>query len=141
MVKIVRITGSGFVKTGSITDGHPVEFRHWKDVVEEAEAELEAAADSESEEAAIEVWLENPQAIMSADTEADTQGVGISTIKTGMLRRADNFSRTRTAAVQQSWDGDFADAQAHVANILKDLGNGTDRNFTYRPATPGKIAK
>lgn len=141
MVKIVRITGSGFVKTGSVTDGHPVEFRHWKDVVEEAEAELEAAADQETEEAAIEVWLENPQAIMSADTEGFEVSVGASTMKTGMLRRADNFSRTRTAAApQQSWDGDFADAQAHVRSALSNLGNGTDRNFTYRPATPGKTS-
>lgn len=122
MVKIVRITGSGFAKTGSVTDGHPVEFRHWKDVVEEAEAELEAAADQETDEAVVERWLENPQEFMAA--ESDTEVVtGVSTMKQGMLRRADNFNK-RAAAPQRSWDAEFTDAQAHVASVLKNLGNG-----------------
>jgi MarR-like DNA-binding transcriptional regulator SgrR of sgrS sRNA len=112
MVKIVRITGSGFVKTGAITSGHPVEFRHWKEVVAEADFELESAAHQETEEAAIEQWLENPQDFVDSE------------VKTASIRRVDNFSRTRTAAPQQNWDADFADAQAHVAGILGKLGNG-----------------
>lgn len=131
-MRLVRITGSGFAKTGSITDGHPVEFRHWKDIVEEADAELVAAADQETEEAVVELWLEDPQSF----NEVDTEGVGLK--QGSMLRRADNFNQKRAAAPQQNWNTEFADAQAHVASVLKNLGNGADRNYQYRAPTPGK---
>lgn len=112
-VKLVRITGSGFVKTGAITPGHPVVSRHWKDVINEADFELESAAHQETEEAAIEEWLENPQDFIDSE------------VKTASIRRVDNFNSQKQAARQtRSWDADFADAQAHVAGILSKLGNG-----------------
>lgn len=114
---LIRITGSGFVKTGAIADGHPVEFRHWKDVVDECDRELESAAGSEEEEAVVELWLEDP---MSFQTEDDT-----TVVRTGGLRRADNFVRGKQAATRETnWDQEFADAQSHVASVLKNLGNG-----------------
>jgi hypothetical protein len=118
---LVRITGSGFVKTGAITDGHPVEFRHWKEVVDEADGFLESAANSEEEEAVVELWLEDPASFQAAfDSEN-----GASPVKRGMFSRADNFSRGKQAArAESNWDQEFSDAQAHVASVLKNLGNG-----------------
>jgi len=102
--------------TGSTTNGHAVEFRHWKDVVDEADNFLEFAANSEEEEAVVELWLEDP---MSFQTEDVTTGVQ----RTGGIRRADNFVRGKQAA-KANWDQEFADAQSHVASVLKNLGNG-----------------
>jgi hypothetical protein len=116
-MRLVRITGSGFVKTGAITDGHPVEFRHWKEVVDEAEAVLDAAADAE-DEALVDYWLENPQEFNGADEE-------VGGLKRGsMIRAADNFGRKQAVIRQTNWDQEFSDAQAHVASVLKNLGNG-----------------
>src|SRR5271170_2391535 len=102
--------------TGSTTNGHAVEFRHWKDVVDEADNFLEFAANSEEEEAVVELWLEDP---MSFQTEDATTGEQ----RTGGIRRADNFVRGKQAA-KANWDQEFADAQSHVASVLKNLGNG-----------------
>lgn len=117
-MKIVRITGSGFVKQGSITDGHPVEFRHWQEVVDEAENVLEAAADSEQEEAFVDHWLENPQLYNGADEV-------LGGLKRGsMIRAADSFGRKQAVVHQANWDQEFADAKAHAASVLSKLGNG-----------------
>jgi len=112
---LIRVTGSGFVKTGSITDGHPVEFRHWKDVVDEAENFLEFAASSEEEEAVVELWLEDPLSFQTNDADPSAQR--------SMVRRADNFNRKQAVTRTTSWDQEFADAQTHVASVLKNLGN------------------
>jgi len=116
---IVRITGSGFVKTGSVTDGHPVEFRHWKDVVDEADSFLESAAASEEEEAVVELWLEDPMSFQ------DQEESGQRMIRTGgMIRHADTFGRKQAVIRESNWDREFADAQAHAASVLNKLGNG-----------------
>jgi hypothetical protein len=115
--KLVRITGSGFVKTGAITEGHPVEFRHWQEVVDDAETTLDAAAESEDDEMFVDYWLENPQLFNGGDTEATP-------MRPGMIRAADNFGRKQAVIRQTSWDQEFSDAQAHVASVLKNLGNG-----------------
>lgn len=116
---IVRITGSGFVKTGSVTDGHPVEFRHWKDVVDEADREIEVAADQETEEAVVELWLEDPMSFQGQE-DAPTR-----TMRTGgMIRHADGFGRKQAVVRETNWDTEFADAQSHVASVLKNIGNG-----------------
>jgi hypothetical protein len=116
---IVRITGSGFVKTGAVADGHPVEFRHWKDVVDEADSFLESAAVSEEEEAVVELWLEDP---MSFQDQEDSPTRMMRT--GGMIRHADGFGRKQAVVRETNWDAEFADAQAHVASVLKNLGNG-----------------
>jgi hypothetical protein len=113
---ITRITGSGFVKQGSITDGHPVEFRHWQEVVDEAEAALDFAVHSDEEESVVELWLEDPMSFQKA-MGADGPQTG------GAIRRADNFGG-KVARRESNWDQEFSDAQAHVKNVLANLGNG-----------------
>ena len=125
---IVRITGSGFVKTGSVTDGHPVEFRHWKEVVDSADSFLESAAASEDEEAVVELWLEDP---MSFQAYFDEEGAeaGVPQVRTAgsMVRRADQFGSKRATPKgpgKTNWDQEFADAQAHARSVMAKLGNG-----------------
>jgi hypothetical protein len=117
-MKIVRITGSGFVKTGAITDSHPVEFRHWKEVVDDAENVLEAAVDSEDDEILVDYWLENPQMFNGADTVEGGLKQG------SMIRAADGFGRKQAVVRRPDWNQEFSDAQTHVASILGKLGNG-----------------
>jgi len=120
--KIFRITGSGFVKQGSITDGHPVEFRHWKEVVDEADNFLESAVTSEEEQAVVELWLEDPLSFQDAD---DLRPMGARSSKGSMIRNADiGFGRRQAAVRETNWDSEFADAQAHAASVLSKLGNG-----------------
>lgn len=121
-MRIVRITGSGFVKQGSVTPGHPVESRHWKDVVNDIDCELEAAVHSEEEEAVVDLWLEDPQSFQE-DTENVGHTASTMRVRTGGmgLQRVGDLHKTAAAT---SWDQDFSEAQAHVASVLKNLGNG-----------------
>ena len=124
---LIRITGSGFVKTGAITDGHPVEFRHWKEVVDEAENFLENAASSEEEEAVVELWLEDPMSFQQFD-EATPMGPGTARVNRtagSMSRSVDPFGRKAAVAQTTNWDQEFADAQSHAASVLKNLGNAS----------------
>jgi len=129
---IVRITGSGFVKTGSVTDGHPVEFRHWKEVVDSAEDFLESAATSEDEEAVVELWLEDPMSFQAyfdeENGEATPMGPGVARVNRtagSMIRSADPFGRKQAVVRQETnWDKEFADAQAHAKSVMAKLGNG-----------------
>jgi hypothetical protein len=129
---LVRITGSGFVKTGSVTDGHPVEFRHWKEVVDSAEDYLESAASSDEEEAVVELWLEDPmsfQAYFDEESgEATPMGPGVARVHRtagSMIRSADPFGRkTGVVKTATNWDQEFADAQAHAKSVMAKLGNG-----------------
>jgi hypothetical protein len=122
-MRVVRITGSGFVKMGAIADGHPVEFRHWQEVVDECDRELESAASSEEEEAVVELWLEDPMSFQAVFDEEEP-GIAPQTRTGSMLRRADNFGRKQAVVREANWDQEFADAQLHVASVLKNLGNG-----------------
>ena len=112
--------------TSSVTDGHPVEFRHWKEVVDEAENFLESANTSAEEEAVVELWLEDPMSFQAAfDEEEGATPMGPGTQRTAgsMLRRADNFGSKQAVVRTTNWDQEFADAQAHAASVLKNLGN------------------
>lgn len=120
---LIRVTGSGFVKTGSVTDGHPVEFRHWQEVVDEAENFLESAASSEEEEAVVELWLEDPMSFQKFE-DATPMGPGVNRTAGSMIRSVDPFGRKQAVVRGTNWDTEFADAQAHVASVLKNLGNG-----------------
>jgi len=115
-MKIVRITGSGFVKLGAVTDGYPVEFRHWKEVVDEFDSDLEAAAGSEEEQAVVDLWLEDPMSFQADEAPAQRTG--------SMIRRADNFGRKQAVVREANWDQEFADARNHAAEVLRNLGNG-----------------
>jgi hypothetical protein len=118
---IHRITGSGFVKNAAITEGHPVEFRHWKDVVEDCAFALESATHSEEEEAVVELWLEDPQSFMGQEDGAvKTASVRRVTAGMGLMRHGD----MQKQAGARNWDQDFSEAQDHVASVLKNLGNG-----------------
>lgn len=121
-MRIVRITGSGFVKQGSVTPGHPVESRHWKDVVNDIDCELEAAVHSEEEEAVVDLWLEDP-ASFQEDTESVGHTASSMRVRTGGmgLQRVGDLHKTAAAS---NWDQDFSEAQAHVASVLSKLGNG-----------------
>lgn len=138
--KIARITGSGFVKQGAITDGHPVEFRHWQEVVDEADTFLESATHEEDEESVVELWLEDPMSFQQYfDEEAAAEGIVKQRTAGSMIRHADSFGRKNAVVRETNWDKEYADAQAHVASVLKNLGSDADRNYQYRPATPGKV--
>jgi hypothetical protein len=123
---LIRITGSGFVKTGSITDGHPVEFRHWQEVVDEADSAIEVAADQDTEEAVVELWLEDPMSFQQFEEDATPMGPGARVNRTAgsMIRSADPFGRKQAVVRETNWDQEFADAQAHAASVMKNLGNG-----------------
>jgi len=121
MTKLVRITGSGFAKQGAIAPGHPVEFRHWQEVVDDFDFALESAAHSEEEEAVVDLWLEEPQSFMDKDDPIQRQGaLRRATAGMGMARVTDLHRKTAAA----NWDQDFEEAKEHVASILSKLGNG-----------------
>ena len=117
---LIRITGSGFVKTGAVTEGHPVEFRHWKEVVDEADSTLEAAADQDTEEAVVELWLEDPMSFQKFEEATP----GVSRTAGSMIRHADSFGRKQAVVREANWDQEFADAQAHAKSVMAKLGNG-----------------
>jgi hypothetical protein len=126
-VRLVRIAGSGFAKQGSVAQGHPVEFRHWKDVVDEAEAELETAADLDTEEAVVELWLEDPRSFMetgSAEGDPGTVSPMVRRAQTGGLGLQRHGDPRHKTAAASDWDSEFANAKAHAASVLGKLGNG-----------------
>jgi hypothetical protein len=121
--KIVRITGSGFVKQGSITQGHPVEYRHWQDVIEDYEFAMQQAAHSEEDEAICDAWLENPAEFMERDETGAPKTSSLRRVMAGTgLQRGDAMQKQASAA----WDQDFAEAQAHAAAVLGNIGNGRE---------------
>jgi hypothetical protein len=133
---LIRITGSGFVKQGSVTDGHPVEFRHWKDVVDDCDFALESAVHSEEEEAVVELWLEDPKSFM--DEETSVNAPTMRRVQAGLgMQRHDPMQHK--VATTRNWDQDYSEATEHVRSVLSNLGNGVDRNYQYRPATPAKV--
>lgn len=106
--------------------GSPVEHQAWRDVVDDFDNTLTFMAESEEEEAAVDMWLENPQAFMGTDIADGTSRIASSGVRRpqtgGMgLRRAD-APRPKTASASD-WDQEFADAKAHVASVLKQLGS------------------
>jgi hypothetical protein len=115
-----------FRKTGATQQAAPVEFRHWKEVVDEFDQELEAASLNESEEAVVDLWLEDPLSFQEGTTNPSHAHTGsmVRRLQTGGsgLRRASD-AMAKTASAGEGWDQEFADAQAHVASVLKNLGN------------------
>lgn len=118
-MRLIRITGSGFVKQGSVTPGHPIEFRHWKEIIDDADSMLESAAHSEEEEAVVELWLEDPQSFQQAEGVGRSSAVRRVGAGQGLQRVGEHHKQAA-----QNWDQDFEEAQTHVASLLGKLGNG-----------------
>jgi hypothetical protein len=122
---IVRIAGSGFVKTGSVQEGAPVEFRHWKEVVDEADNVIEAAADQETEEAVVDLWLEDPRSFMDEINPSHVHtGSMVRRLQTGGMGLQHHSDPRQKTAAASDWDQDFADAKTHATALLSNLGNG-----------------
>jgi len=115
-----------FRKTGATQDGIPVEFRHWREVVDEIDSELEAAALNESEEAVVDLWLEDPLSFQEGEVNPSRTHTGsmVRRMQTGGsgLHRHGDASMQKTASASD-WDQEFADAKAHAASVLNNLGN------------------
>ena len=108
-----------FRKTGATTKGVPVETRHWREVIDEADAQLSAAAESMDEEAVLERWLENPQDFMQGAAVGDQQVSAIRRVHTGGLGLG-RYTNRRVASSEASvWDQDFEDARAHAQAVLR----------------------
>lgn len=120
MFRIVRITGSGFVKQGSVMPGHPVEFRHWKDVVDECDFALESAVSSEEEEAVVELWLEDPQSFMIDEEGAAVKTSSMRRVTGGMglMRHGDIHQKQASS----NFDKDLEDMKNHVTSVLANMG-------------------
>jgi hypothetical protein len=95
-----------FRKTGATQDGAPVEFRHWKEVVDEFDHDLEAAALNESEEAVVDLWLEDPRSFMEGEVNPSQVHTGsmvrrMQTGGSGLRRAGDPMAKT---ASESGWD-------------------------------------
>jgi len=114
-----------FRKTGATQEGVPVEFRHWREVVDEIDQELEAASLNESEEAVVDLWLEDPLSFQEGTVNPSRTHTGsmvrrLQTGGGGLRRAGDPMAKTASAS---DWDQEFADAKAHAASVLSNLGN------------------
>lgn len=108
------------MKQGSVTPGHPIEFRHWQEVIDDADFALESAVHSEEEEGVVELWLEDPQSFQ--ETEGMVQTPAVRRVRAGNgLQRVGDVHHKQAS---QNWDNDFSEAQAHVAAVLGKVGNG-----------------
>lgn len=115
-----------FRKTGATQEGVAVEFRHWKEVVDEIDSELEAASLSESEESVVDLWLEDPLSFQEGEVNPSRTHTGsmvrrLQTGGSGLHRFAD--ARQKTASAGDGWDQEFEDAKKHAASVLSNLGN------------------
>lgn len=108
-----------FRKTGATQQAAPVEFRHWKEVVDDFDNDLEAAAMNETEEAVVDLWLEDPQSFMEGEVNPSHSHTGsmvrrLQTGGLGLQRHADPRQKTASAS---DWDQEFADAGARRVGI------------------------
>ena len=89
----------------------PVSHRPWQESVDEFDSGLSQIVDDESEEAIVDLWLEDSE-------NSEEQGrTSVKRVKTGGNGLHHYDSMAKTAA----WDQEFSDAQAHAAEILKSL--------------------
>jgi hypothetical protein len=109
-----------FRKTAATMQGQPVEFRHWKDVVEDYDFALQSAASSEEEEAVVDLWLEDPQSFMDEDVPA--RG-GVRLARSGGVGLQRSGETQHKTAAATNWDDEFENARTHASSILKNLGN------------------
>lgn len=105
-------------KTGATTKAAPLGASRWREVLDEADALLAAAADSLEDEAVCDLWLEEPMSFMAGweQPEHQAQSPMIRRVKVGGARRSNDLVR------QAAWDQDFKDAQEHARRLLGGLG-------------------
>jgi hypothetical protein len=114
-----------FRKNGATQDAVAVTSQPWKEFVSDFDADLEAAALDESVEAVVDLWLEDPQSFMDTEINPEhTTHVGsmMRRVATGGmgLQRADTMQHKTASAT--NWDDEFANAKAHAASVLSQLG-------------------
>lgn len=114
-----------FRKTGATQDAVAVTHQPWREFVDEFDSELEAAALSESEEAIVDLWLEDPMSFM--DTEVNPQhnthvGSMMRRVGSGGLGLQRSGDMQHKTAASSNWDDEFAAAKAHAASVLSQLG-------------------
>jgi len=114
-----------FRKTGATQQAAPVTFQPWRELVDEFDSELEAAALNESEEAVVDLWLEDPMSFQDTPVNQENMHVGsmmrrVATGGVGLQRVGDSQHKTASAT---NWDDEFANAKSHAASVLSQLGN------------------
>jgi hypothetical protein len=105
-------------KTGAAIKSEPISHQAWRGAVDDFDTVLQAAYEQDTEEAAVEAWLECPQEFLGSDTGkiASPMARRVPTGGTG-LRRAGDPSQKLAAA--SNWDEEFANTKAHAASVLK----------------------
>jgi len=124
-----RITGlsyANFAKTGAMMETAPVSNQPWREFVDGFDNDLEAAALSESEEAVVDLWLEDPMSFMDTEINPEHTHVGsmMRRVATGGMGLQRSGDPTHKTASSTDWDDEFANAKAHAASVLANLGNG-----------------
>jgi len=112
-------------KTAGAVQSDPINYRHWRELVDEFDFQIEYAASQETEEAVVDLWLEDPKSFMQgleASPEGGVQPSAIRRIKTGGtgLQRYNPMAK---AASVSAWDQEFTDAKNHADEVLRKLGN------------------
>jgi hypothetical protein len=108
-----RIKKTGAVKSDAVS------HRAWRETIDDFDQALETAFDQETEEAAVELWLETPQLFIEHQDGLDQSSSPLRRVAIGGL----GLKRAAVSQPQSSWDEDFADAQKHVASVLKQMGS------------------
>lgn len=107
-------------KTAAQSD--PISFRHWRELVDDFDFQIEYSANQETEEAVVDLWLEDPRSFMEGLEMPEGQQSAARRVKTGGNGLERYNPMVRTASVTR-WDSEFADAKAHADSVLKSLGN------------------
>jgi hypothetical protein len=115
-----------FRKTGATQESVAVTHQPWREFVDGFDADLEAAALDESVEAVVDLWLEDPMSFQDAPVNPEHSHVGsmmrrVATGGMGLQRAGQPQHKT---AATTDWDDEFANAKAHAASVLANLGNG-----------------
>lgn len=109
-------------KTSAAAQSDSISFRHWRELVDDFDFQIEYSANQETEEAVVDLWLEDPRSFMEGLEMPEGQQSAARRVKTGGngLRRHDPMVRTAAAT---RWDSEFSEAKNHVDQVLKNLGN------------------
>src|SRR5271154_4812899 len=112
-----------FRKNGAVQQASPVTFQPWRELVDGFDSDLEAAALSESEEAVVDLWLEDPMSFMDTEVNPEHAHTGsmMRRVATGGMGLQRMVNQHKTAS-STNWDDEFASAKAHAASVLSQLG-------------------
>ena len=100
----------------------------WQKSVDEFDLHLNEIVDQESDDAVVELWLEDPRSfLLGVEPSVDGEiSPVVRRVKTGGLglRRYDPMAKV---AASNNWDEEFEDARKHAAQVLSNIGNGFTR--------------